>query len=871
MATVQDEVVEEDETFTVSLGVSDAPSGATAGDPATGTIADDDGGTAGGDATVTIAEVSTAEAGPAGASAVEGNPLTFTVTLNRAVQGGLTVTPVFADGTAAEGIDYTANTAALTFTGTAGESQTFTVATVQDEVVEEDETFTVSLGVSDAPSGATAGDPATGTIADDDGGTAGGDATVTIAEVSTAEAGPAGARAVEGNPLTFTVTLNRAVQDGLTVTPIFVDGTAIEGIDYTANAATLRFIGTAGETQTITVATVQDEVVEEDETFAVSLGVSNAPSGATVGDPATGTIADDDGGTVGGSATVTVADAAAAEGDALAFKVTLNRAVQGGLTVTPGFADGTAAEGADYTATTAPLTFTGNAGETQTFTVATVQDMVVEDDETFTVILGVSNAPSGVAAGDPATGTIADDDAAESGRLKTIHESILTDVSSLMADGVALALSGRVEQMSSQCVTRELELTGLQAAANSKARAMYRPDESETTLRDLLGGSSFVTTPFGCGQGRDLTLWGRADLRKLSGRDRGGAVGWEGELFGQFLGADLNLGTRAAVGAAIARFESEFDYEHVRNGENRPGMYKAHMTSVHPYVAWSATAGLDLWASVGYGTGEVRFNEKDFGRQRADSRWRTAAVGGTYRLDTRDDILPGGTTTLDLRTEAWANRQQVDNNGELVRSLDVDTQRLRATFVGKYVRELDSGARLIPSLELGARGGGGHNGAGVETAAGLRYTEPGGRFSFDARVHTVVAQRQPGTEWGLSGSIRLSPRRDGRGVSFSVTPAYGAETQSPEQLWNQQMLRGHAAAAGRGTRVQTALGYGLSALRGLLTLRSGADRYDNGGSRYTVGGDFKAGRLNLKLELERRESRTDDPSHGLMLRGNMRF
>ncbi len=192
--------------------------------------------------------------------------------------------------------------------------------------------------------------------------------------------------------------------------------------------------------------------------------------------------------------------------------------------------------------------------------------------------------------------------------------------------------------------------------------------------------------------------------------------------------------------------------------------------------------------------------------------------------------------------------------------------------MGKYVRELDSGAQLIPSLELGARGGGsGQNSAGLETAAGLRYTQPSGRFSFDARVHTVVAQRQPNTEWGLSGSIRLSPRRDGRGLSFSLTPGYGAETQDPEQLWNRQMLRGHANVANPGARMQAALGFGLSALRGLLTLQSALDRYGNDRSKYTVGGDFKAGRLNLRLELDRLESRESDPKHGLMLRGKMQF
>ena len=398
--TVEDEVVEGEETFTVSLSLSDAPSGVTAGSPATGSITDDDGGKTGDGATVTIAD----------ADAVEGESLSFTVTLNRAVQGGLTVTPSFTDGTATKGTDYTENPAALSFTGTAGEQQTITVATVEDAVVEGEETFTVSLSLSDAPSGVTAGSPATGSITDDDGGTTGDGATVTIAD----------ADAVEGESLSFTVTLNRAVQGGLTVTPSFTDGTATEGTDYTANTAPLAFTGTAGEQQTITVATIEDEIVEGEETFTVSLSLSDAPSGVTAGSPATGSITDDDGGTTGQGATVTIADADAVEGESLSFTVTLNRAVQGGLTVTPAFTDGTATEGTDYTANTAPLAFTGTAGEQQTITVATVEDAVVEDDETFAVSLSLSDAPSGVTVGDPATGAITDDDGGTTGQGATV-------------------------------------------------------------------------------------------------------------------------------------------------------------------------------------------------------------------------------------------------------------------------------------------------------------------------------------------------------------------------------------------------------------------------------------------------------------------
>ena len=336
----------------------------------TGTITDDD------YAALTIGD----------ARVDEGGDLTFTVSLSEAVQGGLTVTPSFTDGTAVQGSDYTANTTALSFTGTAGETETLTVSTLADEAVEGDETFTVDLSVSKGPSGMVTTGTGMGTITNDDG------ATVTIGD----------ATADEGDDLTFTVTLDKAVVGGLTVTPTFTDGTATQGSDYTANTTALSFSGTAGETQTFTVSTTQDAVLEGDETFTVGLSVSN--SNITASGTGTGTITDDD------SATVTIGDATADEGDDLTFTVTLDKAVAGGLTVTPSFTDGTATQGSDYTANTTALSFTGTANESHTFTVSTTDDGVVESDETFTVGLSVSNAPSGVTASASATGTIQDDD-----------------------------------------------------------------------------------------------------------------------------------------------------------------------------------------------------------------------------------------------------------------------------------------------------------------------------------------------------------------------------------------------------------------------------------------------------------------------------
>ena len=376
VSTTEDAVLEGNETFTVGLTVSDAPTGTTvtATDTGTGTVNNDD------SAAVTVND----------ANADEGNGMTFTVTLSAAVQGGLKVTPGYTNGTAASG-DYTANTTALTFTGTASETKTFTVSTTGDAVLEADETFTVGLSVSGTSLRITATDTGTGTINNDD------SAAVTIAD----------ANADEGNGISFTVTLSEAVQGGLTVTPGFTDGTAVEGTDYTKNTTALSFSGTKGETKTFTVSTTEDDVVEGNETFTVDLTVSGTSLGITATDTGTGTINNDDG------AVVTVNNAGADEGESITFTVTLGDAVQGGLTVTPGFTDVTATEGTDYDENTAALSFSGTKGETRTFTVSTTEDAVLEADETFTVGLSVSGTSLSITATDTGTGTIGDDDSAE--------------------------------------------------------------------------------------------------------------------------------------------------------------------------------------------------------------------------------------------------------------------------------------------------------------------------------------------------------------------------------------------------------------------------------------------------------------------------
>ena len=91
------------------------------------------------------------------------------------------------------------------------------------------------------------------------------------------------------------------------------------------------------------------------------------------------------------------------------------------------------------------------------------------------------------------------------------------------------------------------------------------------------------------------------------------------------------------------------------------------------------------------------------------------------------------------------------------------------------------------------------------------------------------------------------------------------------------MLAGEDRAAGDSPpqgRLEAKLGYGLSALggQGLLTPYGGFSLAGEGAQSYRIGGRFEIGTaFSLSLEGERREAANDEPDHGVMLRGELRF
>ncbi|MBR8537567.1 tandem-95 repeat protein [Carboxylicivirga sediminis] len=366
---IDDAIVEGSETFTINLSTGNPL--VNSGNTATGTIIDDD------VAVVTVGDVTVTEGGNA----------IFTVALNKAVAGGTVITYDLTDNTAEKGVDYLeAIDRTMTFTGTAGESHSFTVTTQNDDIVEPVEQFTVSLSSSNPLVGTD--DVATATITDNDG-----TAAVTVNNISVAE----------GDNAQFTLTLDKAVQGGVVINYSTNNGTAIAGEDYTAASGSVVFAGTAGETKPVNITTAEDLVVEEDEDFALAL--SAAHTLVSVAANATATITNDD-----GQATISIVNASFNENGTGTFSILADKAVQGGYTLNYSFEDGSALAGVDFDDEVTPVSFAGTANESHEINVAGVDDLLLEGPEIFTIRLASLNGL--VVANGTAQGTIIDNDAA---------------------------------------------------------------------------------------------------------------------------------------------------------------------------------------------------------------------------------------------------------------------------------------------------------------------------------------------------------------------------------------------------------------------------------------------------------------------------
>ena len=364
-----DDTVEPDEDLSVVMG-NLAPGRVAAGSiditsTATVRLLNDDGGLL---VSIDDPEITELDSGT--------SSLTFKVSLSEpAPVGGVRVIYTTVAGTATAGEDYEAINSTVAFA--AGEQEKDIEIVVKgDERVEADETLTLVLSDPSASVAVLLNDSeGTGTIRNND------SATIAIQTAST--------NLSEGDSGTIELVLDRPIQGGVVLGLEFRGRTAAASEDYVNDLQpSVSFAGTADERHSFAVTTIQDDVVEAQEQFEFLTTIWSLPEGINadaISIPSRDiNILDDD------TASLSIADVSGDENaGAITVAVRLDHKVDGGFEVDVATMDGTATVAdADYQPVAAQtLTFLGNAGEEQTFTVAPTGDDIAELDETVTIAL----------------------------------------------------------------------------------------------------------------------------------------------------------------------------------------------------------------------------------------------------------------------------------------------------------------------------------------------------------------------------------------------------------------------------------------------------------------------------------------------------
>ena len=883
-----DTINETDETFTVTLSSPTGDAVITRG-AATGTIEDDDSSP---DISLTTPRLSIADASVA--ENVAGGKMAFTVTLSAPGERDVSVDYETTGDSATEGTDYT--TASGTLELVSGDTETRIIVPItNDDLYEADETFTVTLS---SPSNATLEtETATGTIVNDD----------TLSSISIED--PASVTESDAGSTTevgFTVTLSPANDQATTVSYATADGTAEGGSDYQTEAGTLTFA--AGETsKTISISVNGDEVAEANETFSVILSAPSS-NAELVKDRAQAVIQNDDELTVMPSSPETLF---VGETTVRVVVDSIDRQLGVGIVIPP------------------MPTFSNNPIENITVTFSDT-DREINGKFGYTgrrtdhslVDIGVSPVPDGgiplhmpvmetllEVAGDQRIlliqhldgWTVLDSEIRKDTvtadrvtrfstsfgvsyerveareRTRAVNEAILPELARAMTSSTVKAVTGRIEEAFSG--TARNKLAGQSIVSRPEEVQPHESHEGTSlSWQEALGGSSFtVSLADGAGASEDqrqshrnnVAFWVAGDYRRLSGDSDEFMIDWNGRIIGGHLGADIELGSGVLAGVATSFFKGSLDYTDRFGDASIEGKHKSRMTGFHPYLGWSLSERLSLWATVGWGFGRIEIDDEEIsGLQSSDSRMRTAAVGGDIRL------FSTGATAFSLKSEAWLTSLKVEDNSDLIQGLKVDANRLRLAVKGVHTLSLESGALITPSLELGVRrdGGDGETGFGTGLQGGIVYSTPALGLTLEASGHTLLAHKGNVRDWGKICAIRLDPNSDRRGLSLSVLPSYGKISSGVEQLWESDVTDHNTTDYSASVRVDTEIGYGIPAFdgRGVVIPYGIFGPSGQEGQTYRLGSRFEIGSgLGLSLEGNRRMPDMGDPEHGIMLRGQM--
>ena len=395
---------------------------------------------------------------------------------------------------------------------------------------------------------------------------------------------------------------------------------------------------------------------------------------------------------------------------------------------------------------------------------------------------------------------------------------------------------------------------------------MYGPMSGQSFLLPLAASAS------GGGGVGEFALWGHADMQSFDGD------GLDGDLRSIYIGADMTVGDDWLLGVAASQSDGDVDYRFASSAASGTGRLSTEMMSVFPYVKWDVDQCTELWAVLGFGSGDLESRRSVVARTSEADLTMSMVTAGASRV-----VSSGEGWSITLLGDVATLTMDTDGITGAITNTEVDVRRVRAGVEGKRTVTMDDGSRLVLFGQLGARNdsGDGETGSGAEISAGVRFNTAG-RLSLEFAGRFLASHSgEDVEESAFSISAMLRPESDGSGLSVALSSRLG------EDFGMAGMMPGMDYDYVRRTRRVQAddwgwdamVGYGLSAtgLPGVLTpfakvdLASAYRRGARVGARFEAGGNLVRF-LSVEVSAGQTYHFFDDTMAGLVeLRGELRF
>ena len=371
-------------------------------------------------------------------------------------------------------------------------------------------------------------------------------------------------------------------------------------------------------------------------------------------------------------------------------------------------------------------------------------------------------------------------------------------------------------------------LTGAPLGASSAADMARRSGSVDLptgreAARRLLPSLSFATAlgpQSAQGQPR-IGLWAEGSAQSFRGEP---GIDYDGGLRALTVGADARIGSSTLLGVSLMRSDGDLDYSR----RSAKGSLGHDMNSVHPYLFLQPSPGIGLWAMAGYGSGDVRDDDRH-----GDTGASLRMLSGGVRVP----LARKGAFGLALTGDAFTVGMRADDSGP-----EGSASRARALLDASWTT---GGLKL--ATQAGARydGGDADTGGGAETGASIGYAGHG--LDLDLRGRLALGSGRH-REWGAALRLAFDPGTRGEGFRLAVSPRHGHDRNGIHGLMDGGTFHAVTPDTGPNWRLDAEAGYGLknSGMAGALDSYTrlsadGRNRSWSFGSRYSVSQTLRLG------------------------------